>query len=195
MEPERVDYAAWIGLDWGSDKHALCLRPADSSSVERRTLEQKPEALHRWFMNLLARFGEHKVAVAIEQTRGAVINFLLGFDFVDVFRVHPKSLKNYRDALHPSGAKDDPTDAELQLQFVTLHQDKIKPWVPDSPEIRLLLRLVECRRKIVGKRVRLSNELTQLLKEYFPGALDWPENLTRSCHATSSRYEFVWPTA
>ena len=35
MELERVDYAAWIGLDWGSYKHALCLQPADSSSVER----------------------------------------------------------------------------------------------------------------------------------------------------------------
>lgn len=191
MEPERVDYAAWIGLDWGSYKHALCLQPADSSSVERYTLEQKPEALHRWFMNLLARFRERKVAVAIEQTRGAVINFLLGFDFVHIFRIHPKSLKNYRDALHPSGAKDDPTDAELLLQFVTLHQDKIKPWVPDRPEIRLLLRLVEFRRKIVGKRVRLSNELTQLLKEYFPGALDWAGELdaVMSCDFLSK-----WPT-
>src|SRR5574341_1443106 len=146
MKPERVDYAAWIGLDWGSEKHAICLQPADSSPVERCTLEQKPEALHHWFMNLIARFGGRKVAIAIKQTRGAVIHFLLGFDFVHVFRIHPKSLKNYRVALHPSGAKDDPTDAELLLQFVTLHQDKIKPWVPDKPEIRLLLRLVEFRR-------------------------------------------------
>ncbi len=191
MKPERVDYAAWIGLDWGSEKHAICLQPADSSPVERCTLEQKPEALHHWFMNLLARFGGQKVAIAIEQTRGAVIHFLLGFDFVHVFRIHPKSLKNYRVALHPSGAKDDPTDAELLLQFVTLHQDKIKPWVPDKPEIRLLLRLVEFRRKIVGKRVRLTNVLTQVLKEYFPGALDWAGGIdaVMACDFLSN-----WPT-
>ena len=191
MEHERVDYAAWIGLDWGSYKHALCLKPADSSSVERCALEQKPEALHQWFMNLRARFGERKVAVAIEQTRGAVINFLLGFDFVHVFRIHPKSLKNYRDALHPSGAKDDPTDAELLLQFVTLHQDKLKPWVPGEPEIRMLLRLVEFRRKIVGKRVRLTNELTQVLKEYFPGALDWAGELDK---VMAGDFLLKWPT-
>jgi len=41
----------------------------------------------------------------------------------------------------------------------------------------LLLRLVEFRRKMVGKRVRLTNELTQLLKEYFPAALDSIGNL------------------
>jgi hypothetical protein len=38
------------------------------------------------------------------------------------------------------------------------------PWIPDKPEIRLLLRLAEFRRRIVAQRVRLSNELTQLLK-------------------------------
>jgi hypothetical protein len=83
--------------------------------------------------------------------------FLLGLDSVHIFPIHPKSLKSYRDALHPSGAKDDPTEAELLLQFLTLHKNRIKPWIPNEPEIRLLLRLVECRRKIVGKRIRLTN--------------------------------------
>jgi transposase len=191
METERVDYAAWIGLDWGSYKHAVCLQVADSSSTERCTLEQKPEALHSWFTNLHDRFPGRTLAVAIEQTRGAVINFLLSFDFAHVFRIHPKSLKNYRDALHPSGAKDDPTDAELLLQFLKLHRDKIKPWVPDEPEMRSLLRLTEFRRKTVDKRVRLTNELTQLLKDYFPGALDWAGELdaVMACDFLSK-----WPT-
>jgi transposase len=191
VDPEKADYEAWIGLDWGNDQHAICLQAADCSSAERCTLEQKPEKLHQWFLNLLARFGGRNVAVAIEQTRGAVIHFLLGYDFVHVFPIHPKSLKNYREALHPSGAKDDPTDAELLLQFVTLHKDKIKPWIPDKPEIRLLLRLVEFRRRIVAKRVRLSNELTQLLKEYFPGALEWVGDMhsVMACDFLSK-----WPT-
>ena len=133
MKPERVDYAAWIGLDWGSSKHALCLQPAGSGPVERCTLEQKPEALHGWFMNLLARFGGREVAIGIEQTRGAVIHFLLGLDSVHIFPIHPKSLKNYRDAIQPSGAKDDPVDAELLLQFLTLHQDRLKPWIQMNP--------------------------------------------------------------
>jgi transposase len=192
MEPEKIDYAAWIGMDWGSDKHAICLQPAQcSAAMEHCTLEQKPEALHGWFMNLLNRFSGRKVAIAIEQTRGAVIHFLLGLDSVHIFPIHPKSLKSYRDALHPSGAKDDPTDAELLLQFLTLHQYRMKPWIPDEPEIRLLLRLVEFRRKIVGKRVRLTNELTQLLKEYFPAALDCAGDLDK-CMACD--FLSKWPT-
>jgi hypothetical protein len=191
MEMEKVDYAAWIGMDWGSYQHAICLQAAGSSSVARHTLEQKPEALHAWATNLRAHFGGAKVAIAIEQTRGAVIHFLLGFYFVHVFTIHPKSLKNYREALHPSGAKDDPTDAELLLQFAMAHQDKIKPWAPAEPEIRLLLRLSEFRRKTVGKRVRLTNELTQLLKEYFPAALDCAGELDT---VMACDFLLKWPT-
>jgi transposase len=188
---EKNSYAAWIGLDWGNYHHALCLQSADSNIIERCVLEQKPEVLHGWFRSLLTRFGGENVAIAIEQSRGAVIHFLLGFDSVHIFRIHPKSLKDYRQALYPSGAKDDPTDAELLLQFMMLHQHRMKPWIPEEPNIRLLLRLVEFRRKMVGRRVRLTNELTQLLKEYFPAALDCAGDLgkTMACD-----FLLKWPT-
>jgi hypothetical protein len=191
METENIDYAAWIGLDWGSEKHAICLKPADSIAVGHYTLEQKPETLHSWFMNLIARFDGRNLALAIEQTRGAVIHFLLGLASVHIFTINPKSLKNYRDAIHPSGAKDDPSDAKLLLQFLTLHQHSLKPWIPDKPEVRLLLRLVEFRRKMVGKRVRLTNELMQLLKEYFPAALDCAGDLDK---VMACDFLTKWPT-
>jgi transposase len=191
MKPAKADYAAWIGIDWGSDRHAVSLQTAESSRLECCFLEQEPESLQAWFMNLRARFGGKKVAVAIEQSKGAVINFLLCLDFVHIFRVHPKSLKNYREALYPSGAKDDPTDADLLVQFVRLHQDRIRPWVPDDVDSRLLLRLVEGRRKVVNKRVRLTNELTQVLKEYFPQALEWAGDLDR---VMACDFLMKWPT-
>ena len=191
MKPEKVDYAAWVGIDWGSEKHAVSLQAADSGEMERHTLEQKVNPLHVWFANLRARFGGRMVAVAIEQSKGAMINFLMGLDFVHIYRVHPKSLKNYRMALYPSGAKDDPTDADLILEFAKHHQDKIQPWVPDDVDSRLLLRLAEGRRKAVNKRVRLTNEIGQLLKEYFPQALDWAGELkcTMACD-----FLMKWPT-
>ena len=190
-ETMKVDYAVWIGLDWGSEKHAIALQVAGSSRVEQSELEQTPEALHEWFLRLSNRFPGRKVAIAIEQSKGAVINFLLGFDFVHVFRVNPKSLKNYREALFPSGAKDDPADAKLLLQFVMYHRDRMKPWVPDNPQSRALLMLVEFRRKTIAHRTRLTNTLTQKLKEYFPQALAWAGDLD-----TVMACDFLarWPT-
>ncbi len=191
MEPGKTDYAGWIGIDWASERHAVSVQAAESSRSERFILEHKPESLQAWFMSLRARFGGRKVAVAIEQSKGAVINFLLGLDFVHIFRVHPNSLKNYRQALYPSGAKDDPTDADLLVQFVRFHQDRIHPWVPDDVESRLLLRLVEGRRRVVNKRVRVTNELTQVLKEYFPQALQWAGDLDR---VMACDFLLKWPT-
>lgn len=191
MEHEKIEYAAWVGIDWGSEKHAICLQVEGSDRIESCTLEQKADVLHAWFMHLLTRFGGRKIAVAIEQSKGAVVNFLLGLDFVHIFRIHPKSLKNYRDALYPSGAKDDPVDAELLVQFTRLHQTKIQPWIPDTEDYRLLMRLVEYRRKTVNKRVRLTNELTQLLKEYFPQALNLAGALD---HVMACNFLLKWPT-
>ena len=190
-EIKNVEYAAWIGLDWGSEKHALALQAADCKEIESCTLDQTPEALHDWFMRLLARFPGRKVAIAIEQSKGPVIHFLLGFDFVHVFRINPKSLKNYREALYPSGAKDDPVDADLLLRFLRLHSDRMKAWVPDDPQSRTLLRLVEFRRKTVGNRTRVTNALTQALEEYFPQALQWAGALN-----TVMACDFLmrWPT-
>jgi transposase len=174
-----VEYAAFVGLDWGSAKHSVALRAAGSKAVERYPLEQKPEALHDWLIKLQVRFEGRPVAVAIEQTKGAVIHALLGYPFVHVFRINPLSSASYRQAFSPSGAKDDPTDADYLLELVELHRNRLKAWVPDDPQTRALQRLVEFRREVVNQRVALTNRLTQVLKDYFPQALDWAGDLDR----------------
>jgi transposase len=187
----EVDYAAFIGLDWGSEKHSIALQAAGSKEIEMYTLKQTPEDLHGWFIRLRDKFGGRPVAVAIEQTRGAVIHALLSYDFVHVFRINPLSLASYRKAFSPGGAKDDPTDARYLLEWVKLHRSRIKPWVPDDAQTRALQRLVEFRREVVNQRVAFTNQLTQVLKEYFPQALDWAGDVDRvmACDFLSK-----WPT-
>lgn len=187
----KVDYAACIGLDWGSEKHSVVLRAAGCRDLERCTLKQTPEELHAWLCKLRDRFDGRPVAIAIEQTKGAVIHALLGYDFVHVFRINPKSLADYRKAFSPGGAKDDPTDAEFLLEWVELHRDRIKPWVPDDPQTRGLQKLVEFRREVVNQRIAFTNRLTQVLKEYFPQALDWAGEVDRAMFCD---FLTKWPT-
>ena len=190
-DASAVDYAAFIGLDWGSEKHSIALQAAGSKEIERYELKQNPEDLHGWVIKLRDKFGGRPVAVAIEQTKGAVIHALMSYDFVHVFRINPKSMADYRKAFSPGGAKDDPTDAEYLLEWVTLHRDRIKPWVPDDPQTRALERLVEFRREVVNQRTAFTNQLTQLLKDYFPQALDWAGEIdsVMACDFLSK-----WPT-
>lgn len=164
--------AACIGLDWADQEHSVHLQAADGK-LEHFTLEQKPDVLHEWVGQLRQRFHGQKVAIAIEQRKGAVIHALMMHDFLVLYPVNPKALARYREAFRTSGAKDDPDDSELLLDLVRKHRDKLRAWVPDTVEARKLQLLCEQRRKMVNHRVALTNRITSLLKQYFPQALDW----------------------
>jgi hypothetical protein len=98
---------AYIGLDWADERHSVHLQPADGR-VEHLELEQKPAVLHEWVARLQERFGGGKIAVALEQRKGAVIHALLMYDCFVLYPINPKALARYREAFTTSGAKDDP---------------------------------------------------------------------------------------
>ena len=66
-------FAAWMGLDWGDQCHWVCLRCAGSQGEELFALEQQPAAIHQWVAQLRLRFGGRPVAIALEQSRGALL--------------------------------------------------------------------------------------------------------------------------
>ena len=41
----------------------------------------------------------------------------------------------YREAFSPSGAKDDPSDAELALEVLLTHPERFKPLNPQSAQM------------------------------------------------------------
>ncbi len=90
-----------------------------------------------------------------------------------LFPINPLTLARYRDALTPSGATDDPTDAELQVALLLKHRDTRTPLTPPSPAMRALEQLVEHRRRLVGDTVRLTHRLTSALQNSFPHVLQW----------------------
>jgi transposase len=167
---------AWIGLDWADRQHLVCLQAVGSPQVESFVLEQKPEALQAWVGELRRRFPHGQVAIALEQYRGALFYALMNYDCLLLYPIPPKSLAAYRKAFYPSGGKDDPVDAELLLDFLVKHHDRLRPWVPDDVRTRQIRLLVEHRRRLVDDRTRLTNRLTALLKGYFPQALAWLED-------------------
>ena len=187
----ELELAACVGLDWADQRHVICLQVTGTAETESRQLEQKPDVLHDWVAQLRVRFQGRKVAIAIEQSRGAVIHALMMYDFLVLYPINPKALARYREAFRVSGAKDDPLDAELLLDLLRLHRSRLRVWLPDSVETRRLQMLAEYRRKLVNNRIRHSNRTTSLLKMYFPQALDWAGEL-----ATVQSCDFLetWPT-
>jgi Transposase/Transposase IS116/IS110/IS902 family len=190
-EPNQMELAAYVGLDWADQRHFISIQALDSPEPESCHLEQKPHALHDWIAQLRVRFGGQRVGVAIEQSRGAVIHALMMYDFVVVYPINPKALARYREAFRSSGAKDDPSDSELLLDLLRLHRSRLRAWLPDTVSTRRLQLLAEYRRKLVNTRIRHTNRVTSLLKMYFPQALNWAGDLD---HIQSCDFLQAWPT-
>jgi transposase len=166
-------FAAFIGIDWADAKHDICLQAAGTAKRECFQLAHTPEAIDAWGTTLRTRFNGQPVAICLELTQGPIVSALRKYDFLVLFPINPLTLARYREAFTPSRAKDDPTDAELQLELLLTHRDKLPPLQPQSPTMRALAQLVEHRRRVVGDKVRITNRLTSTLKNYFPHVLQW----------------------
>jgi transposase len=164
------DYAAFIGIDWADQQHVFSLQVAGQTKKETGILAQKPEVIGPWVAQLRERFGGRSVAIAVEQSRGALIHALLRYDFIVIYPLHPTTVAKFREAFKSSGAKSDPLDTNQILEILTKHLDLLKPLNPDTEQTRLLGRLVEDRRKTVDLRTGHIQALLAAHKEYFPQA-------------------------
>jgi transposase len=171
--PPDVEFAAFAGIDWSDTKHDICLQAAHSQEREFVVLAHRPAAIEAWAGALRQRFGGQPVAVCLELAKGPLVYALQKHDFLVLFPVHPATLAKYREAFAPSHAKADPTDAQLALELLLRYRAKLKALTPQSVPMRMLLRLVEQRRRLVGEQNRISNRLTDALKQYFPDVLAW----------------------
>jgi len=163
-------YAAFIGLDWGDKAHAIALQVQDSTSIEKSTLTHSAESLQEWIALLRQRFEGRPVAIALEAAHGPVIHALMEAEFITLYPINPKTSACYRRAFAPSGAKDDVPDADLLLNLLRQHRDKLTAWAPEDLHTRKLAGLVAARRQAVDLRTQLSNSLQTLLKSYYPQA-------------------------
>ena len=183
MSKDTVEFAAFVGLDWADQKHAVVVQEAGSDQRQRYDLDHTPEALQNWIQSLRDRFGGRPVAIALEQKRGALVYALMHVEFLHLYPVNPVTAAKMREAFHPSGAKDDPRDADLLLDILIAHRRHLRVWTPDDALTRSIQLLTEDRRQVVDERTALTNQLTAALKMYFPQALEWFGDLhtSRAC--------------
>src|SRR6266511_3261537 len=185
------DFAAFVGLDWADAKHDVCLQAAGSKTREFSVLAHTPETIDEWVSTLHKRFNGQPIAICLELNKGPIVYALRKYDFLVLFPVNPLTLARYREAFAPSHAKDDHTDAELPLELLLKHREKLTPLNPQSPAMRALEQLLEHRRRLVGDKVRLTNRLTSTLKNYFPHVLPWFHDKDT---ATFCDFLTQWPT-
>lgn len=160
-----------IGIDWADTKHDFHLI-ATSGEIHTGVFKQQPKAITEQIDAWRKIAPGATFAIAIEATKGALINALLEFEDVQIYPVNPAALANYRKAFAHGGGKNDPVDAQLLAQFIAHYRDHLRPLTPNSELTRKIATIAEDRRRLVDQRADLANELTALLKRYFPAALE-----------------------
>ena len=138
---------------------------------EHGELTHSPEAMHAWVTQLTARFGGRPIAVCLEQSRGALLFALSKYENLVLYPIHPATAHDFRKAVYPSGSKDDPLDADVLLDFLRKHRERLRVWRPDTVATRELPLLVEDRRQLVEEKTRGLKQLTSRLKLSFPQVL------------------------
>jgi hypothetical protein len=154
-------FAAYVGIVWSDQKHDLCLVDAAMGRKEFSALAHSSEAIDTWATSLRARFPGRKIAACLEQSRGPLIYALLKYDFLVLYPINPSTLSNYREAFSPSGAKDDPTDADFLAEIVSTHRDRLRPWQPDDEKTRCLQHMVEPHGRASPQTRRRAHSLKQ----------------------------------
>jgi transposase len=123
IHPEPDDhympYNWFVGIDWGSAQHQVCVLDSDRRRVGERVVDHDGASLARladWLWTVSAGHPQ-RVAVAIEVPRGAIVEGLLDRGF-HVFAINPKQLDRFRDRHSVAGAKDEgPSDVAIVLSL------------------------------------------------------------------------------
>jgi transposase len=166
------DIVLWAGVDWADEKHCLVTCLPDGSDSKLHWIDQKPEKLDDFFLGLREKYPTGRIAVVLEQSRGALLYALLKYPFLGLYPVNPRCLADFRKAMNASGAKSDGPDADLLCELGCKHGERLRELELQDEATRQLVLLNEHRRGMVDDQTALSNQLGSALKCYYPLLLE-----------------------
>ena len=161
----------FVGIDWASKNHCVCLLDSEGNRVRERDVRHEGAALNELCAWLQQTTGASpsEIAVAIETPRGPLVELLLERDF-QVFALNPKQLDRFRDRFTVAGAKDDSRDAQVLGHSLYTDRAAFRHLSIDDPLVIQLREWLGMYEDLVQERTRLANRLRSQLWRYYPQA-------------------------
>jgi transposase len=159
----------WVGVDWGSGAHAVCVIDAKGMVLDRFEVSHDRAGLAVLVTRLQKHGALDVIPIAIERPSGLLVDALVEAGFV-VTPIHPNAVKACRPRYRAVAAKSDPGDAFILADILRTDGHRLRPLAPQSDAIKALRGLVRGRDDLVGTKVALGHQLTALLESFWPGA-------------------------
>src|SRR2546426_986421 len=176
MHAERDDqpmsYEWFVGIEWGSQQHQVCVLDRDRRQVGERAVDHDGASLAQlaaWLWTLSAGQPQ-RVSVAIEVPRGAIVEGLIERGF-HVFAIHPKQLDRFRDRHSVAGAKDDRRDAFVLADAIQTDLPSFRRLRLDEPQLFVLRELSRAEETLLEEFRRTANRLRDQLHRFYPQML------------------------
>src|SRR5262249_33237697 len=167
-DDQPVSYEWFVGIDWGSQQHQVCVLDRDRRRVGDRSVDHDGASLARlatWLWSMSAGQPQ-RVAVAIEVPRGAIVEGLLERGF-HVFAMNPKQLDRFRDRHSVAGAKDDRRDAFVLADSLRTDRPSFRRLHLDAPQLLVLRELSRAEETLLEAFRRSANQLRDQLHRFY----------------------------
>jgi len=161
----------FVGIDWAEAHHDVCVLDEQGEVLAKGRIPDGVEGLAR----LHAMVADHaeepaEVVVGIEIERGLLVGALVAAGY-RVYAINPFAVSRYRDRHATSGAKSDPGDAKVLADLVRTDRHNHREVAGDSELAEAVKVLARTHQSMVWSRQRQVNQLRNMLRDYYPGAL------------------------
>lgn len=159
----------YIGIDWATEKHAICVMEANGKIVKERTVPND-NRLFDALAEVLGGTTSCEVLVAVETRRLALVDALVARGFL-VFTINPKQSERFRERFSVAGAKDDRLDARVLASALRTDTKLFRRVEPETEELVQLRAATRLRQTIQEQSREVANRLRDVVISSMPSLL------------------------
>jgi len=153
----------YLGIDWATDKHDLCLLADDGRVLSQFEISHDMAGFNTLHQILKAL---RDICINIERSDGLLVDWLVQQGYA-LYITPPHVLAHRR----PTRVKDDKGDAFLLAYLLRLQDPDCRPYSHQSQIVTHLRQLARAYDRALAEQRRLSNQLIYNLRQYYPVAL------------------------
>jgi transposase len=158
----------FIGWDWATETHDVTVMDNSGTRVDRWELAHTEQGIDATLKRLRRHGNPADLPVAIETTRGLVVDRLLAAGH-PVVPVHPNAFHAMRPRWGASKAKTDAGDSHKLADYLRSDGHQLRRLVPTDPRTLELQALTRQRTDHVEARIAAVNQLDAQLDQLWPG--------------------------
>ena len=164
----------YSGIDWSSQKHDVCFVNAAGAAIARRVIAHTPAGFAEFeHQREQLKVEPAECVIGIETAHNLLLDYLWGHHYSQVYVIPPNQVNRESQARWPSGARSDPSAAQLLADMLRQDRNRFPVWCPDSVLTRQMRSRVGLIMHLTRHITAMSSRLWAVLCRYYPVAIHW----------------------